>query len=156
MPLQCKLWSVPLFVGFWSCLVIFTVLSTVKIGWEVHMHNQGRGKTRGSAVVNMMVRLQELPTYLPCSAASYVFKILSIIEGREFDRSLILSTAGEDLDLNGASCKGGNWGETFVSPLMINVHNNSCWNLLYVKINDFWNWIEECLSRACFSLLSPK
>lgn len=35
--------------------------------------------------------------------ASYVFKMLSIIEVREFDRPLILNIAGEDLDLNEVS-----------------------------------------------------
>lgn len=37
--------------------------------------------------------------------ASYVFKILSIIEVGEFDRSLTLNIAGEDLDLNEASVR---------------------------------------------------
>lgn len=37
--------------------------------------------------------------------ASYVFKILSIIEVGEFDRSLTLNIAGEDLDLNETSVR---------------------------------------------------
>ena len=50
--------------------------------------------------------------------AAYVFKILSIIKVRVSDRSLILSVAGEDLDLNEASVREEIEGKTFLSPLM--------------------------------------
>lgn len=138
------------------CLVSVMFHPQWKPDWEVHVHNQGRGEKKRERCGEIDCDVLGTSHVSPMLSSFLCIQNFIYYWRQRFDRSLILSTAGEDLDLNEASFKGGNWEETFVSLLMIKVHNNSCWNLLYIKINDFWNWIEEWLSRACFSLLSPK
>lgn len=53
--------------------------------------------------------------------ASYVFQILPVLEVREFDRSLILPVAGEDLDLSEASVREEIEGKLL---LKLAVHEN--------------------------------